>query len=146
MVNSRPLTQFFLEPLERKADHVRVGTGNPFNDQVSVLLNGVRAGFIQRIHPGQVPPDFHSIQGMESNRCCFRKDFLPVQSQVEQADRRHDHMSMSLQLFQHLVSMLQGFWLAENGPIQAHDRIGPEHQRVRKSFCHRPSLTVGIDL
>ena len=48
--------------LHREAHNVRVGAGNAFDNQIAFFLNGVSAGFVERIYLGEVAADCHRVQ------------------------------------------------------------------------------------
>ena len=80
-----PGCQLGTEPFHRQPDDVGVGTDDLLDNQFAFLLDRVGAGFIERIHPAEVSPDGHGVQGTKRNGGAFGEHGLVMLAQVQQA-------------------------------------------------------------
>src|SRR5262249_53224539 len=99
--------------LDWQPDDIRVGPGNPFDQQVPFLLNGVCTGLVERIYLREITADGDRIEWAERDIGHFGKDSLTMTAEVKQTNSRDNFVCPALKLFQHFVGVLHAARLSE---------------------------------
>lgn len=141
-----PGGEFLSEAFEGQADDVAVGSLDFFDDEFPAFLDGVGAGFIERVHAGEVVLDGGGVERPESDSGADGEDFLSAPPQMEEADGGDDFVGASGQLFQHGAGFVEGGGFSEQPVFEGDECVGAENEGVGKPFRDAAGFSVGVDL
>jgi len=142
----RPGRQFLLHFFDRQSDDVAEGAGDFRNNQLSVLLDGVGAGLIERIDAVKIFVNLTGRKGAKGNIRADGKDAFAVRAQLNQAHTGHDLMRAALQLEEHFLRFGGVNRFAKNLAFEEDESIGAQHERVGNFLGDGARFAVRIEL
>jgi len=138
--------EFFFESLEGQADDVAEGAGDGFDDEIAVLLNGVGAGFVERIDLFVIMVDLLEGERTEGDGGMLDEQALAVGPEVDETDAGDDLVGAALQGGKHPMGVHQIGGFAKGLAFQGDQGVHAHGDGVGKFFGHGAGLFVGVDL
>ena len=111
-----------------------------------MFLNGIAAGFIERIDFGEIMADLIIRKGVKRHICADGKYAFVMGAQMHETNSGDDLVRAALQFFQHPVCVSQIARLFKNFALQKNQGVGAEHEGIGNFFGNGARFAVGIKL
>src|SRR5712692_7543310 len=115
--------EFSTEAGERQADDIEIAAFDLRNVAAGAALDGVSAGFVERLAGGEIAKNFLRVDRGEANLGGFDEGVTFGVGQANERDARDDGVGAVGQFFEHAASIVRGTGLAENDAVEGDNGI-----------------------